>query len=455
MSVIELKDVWKKFSLEREKEMTLKEKFVNMGKKRENEEITALKEINLSIEKGECFGILGKNGSGKTTLLKIIAGMLKPTRGSVKTEGKIIPILTLGLGFQRELTARENVYLYASILGLKKREIDEKYEKIVEFSELKDMMNVKLKDFSDGMVMRLSFSIAFHLNADIILIDEILAVGDAAFQTKCLEKIKELKKEGKTIIIVSHSIEDIRRFCDKAIILDKGKIIFSGKAFETCEKYEEIIESERLRRWNEEIKRETGIEFHAFSEEAYILKAGEKCEIRIKPPKAVNMIELFFEGKNSLRAFSKNFDGERIVFKIESLPLSQGEYKVWVKENGKFLSKRPFEILVRGEKESKENKIYMLPTSNFPFRDLTIVSGENPEAEIGMFEKGKAIFVFTNLEEVINGKNACLIEENKILAWGKEPILRKFKEKIWKELASKHFNDILIKTQLGKALVTS
>jgi len=137
MSVIELKDVWKIYSMEREKALTLKEKFVNIGKKRRREEIIALKGVNLNIERGECFGILGKNGSGKTTLLKIIAGILKPNKGNVKVEGKIVPILTLGLGLQRELTARENVYLYASILGLSKKEIDERYEKIVNFLNLK------------------------------------------------------------------------------------------------------------------------------------------------------------------------------------------------------------------------------------------------------------------------------------------------------------------------------
>jgi ABC-type polysaccharide/polyol phosphate transport system ATPase subunit len=454
MVVIELKNVWKEFSLEREREMTLKERFVNLGKGREEEKILALKDIDLAIEKGECFGILGKNGSGKTTLLKIIAGMLKPNRGSVKVEGKIIPILTLGLGFQRELTARENVYLYASILGLNKKEIDERYEKIVKFSELEKVMDVKLKDFSDGMVMRLSFSIAFHVDADIILIDETLAVGDAAFQTKCLERIKQLKEEGKTIVIVLHATADIRRFCDRALILDKGEVIFSGQASKVCEKYEEIIESERLKRFNEGVMKEIGIEFNALCEEAYILKRGRKCEMEIKIKKPSELVELLFVGENIVRVFSKNLNDGKIIFQTNSLPIPQGEYEVWVKRDGKFLSERPFKILVKGFGESRENRIYMLPSSNFPFQDLTVVFGEKSELEAEMFEGGKTVFVFRNLEEASNGREACLFGENKIQVSGKEEyVLEEFKKKIWHDLARKHFNDILMNTQLGKVLM--
>jgi ABC-type polysaccharide/polyol phosphate transport system ATPase subunit len=454
MSAIELKDVWKKYSLEREKVTTLKEKFVNIGKKKEKEEIVALKEINLAIEKGECFGILGKNGSGKTTLLKIIAGILKPNKGEVKIEGKVVPILTLGLGFQRELTARENVYLYASVLGMKKREIDENYERIVKFSELENVMDVKLKDFSDGMVMRLSFSIAFHVNVDIILIDEVLAVGDAAFQTKCLEKIKELKEEGKTIVMVSHSAEDIKRFCDRALILDKGEIIFFGEAQKVCEKYEEIIESERLKRWNEEAEKENKIEFDAFFEYPYVLKKGERCEMNIKIENFTELPNLFFERRDRVRVFSKKLEDEKLVFRTDSLPLSEGEYNVWIEQNNEFLTKKPFKVLVKNSKESEENKVYMLPSSRAPFQDLTLVFGEVPEKEAKEFEKGKAVFVFENLESATNGENACLFKENRVLALDKkEVVLEKFKDEIYQDLAVKHFKDILIKTELGRSLI--
>jgi len=455
MSIIELKDVWKIYSLEREKATTLKEKFVNIGKKKEREKIIALKGVSLSIKRGECFGVLGKNGSGKTTLLKIIAGILKPNKGSIKVEGKIIPILTLGLGFQRELTAKENVYLYASVLGLTKKEIDENYEKIVKFSELENVMDVKLKNFSDGMIMRLSFSIAFHVNADIILIDEVLAVGDAAFQVKCLEKIKELKERGKTIVMVSHSTEDIKRFCDRALILDKGEVIFSGEAQKVCEKYEEMMESERLKRWNEKVKEESKIEFNAFFEYPYVLKKGEKCEMSVKFGNFLELPNLLFEGKDNVRIFSKKLEDGKLIFQTNSLPLSEGEYNVWIEQKNRFLTKVPFKILIKNSKESVENKVYMPPSAITPFQDLTLVFGKIPEKEIEEFENGKAIFVFENLESAFNGENACLIKENRILALDKkELILEKLRNEICQVLAIKHFKDILIKTELGRSLIS-
>ncbi|MEM5829874.1 MAG: ABC transporter ATP-binding protein [Candidatus Aenigmatarchaeota archaeon] len=454
MAVIELKNVWKEFSLEREKEMTLKERFVNLGKRKKEEKIVALKNINLSVERGECLGILGKNGSGKTTLLKIIAGILKPNRGSVRVEGKIAPILALGLGFQRELTAKENLYLYASILGLDKKKTDEIYEKIVKFSELEKMMDVKLKDFSDGMIMRLSFSIAFHIDADIILIDEVLAVGDASFQAKCLEKIKQLKEEGKTIVIVLHTTAEIRKLCNRALILEKGEIIFSGQASEVCEKYDEIIENERLKRFNEMVMEETGIKFNVFCEEEFILKKGKKCLIEVKIDKPIELLELFFVGRNSVRVFSKNLDNGKIVFQIDSLPLPQDEYEVWIRHEGKFLSQKPFKVIVKGWEESRENKIYMLPSSSYPFQDLTVVFGENPEKEMKMFEEGKTIFIFSNLEKIDEKENACLFSGRKLLLKGRgEHVLRELKEKVWHDLATRYFSDILMNNQVGKVLM--
>jgi ABC-type polysaccharide/polyol phosphate transport system ATPase subunit len=455
MGAIELKGVWKEYSFEREKELTLKERFVNLGKRRGTEKIVALKDINLDIENGECFGILGKNGSGKTTLLKIIAGILKPNKGLVKVTGRIIPILTLGLGFQKELTAKENVYLYASVLGLNKKKIEEVYDKIVEFSELNSVMDVKLKDFSDGMVMRLSFSIAFHVDADIILIDETLTVGDAAFQTKCLQRIRELKEMGKTIIIVLHSTADIRRFCDRALILENGGIIFFGQASEVCEKYDEIIESERLKRFNEAVMRESGIGFKARCEDAFILKKGKECTMELRIDQLPSMVELFFEGKSSVSVFSKNIDNGKMLFQTKSLPIPKGEYNVWVRHEGKFLSAKSFKILVKEAEESRENKTYILSDSSSPFQGITIVFGENAEHEAKMFEDGKTVFVFRNLEEIVEPEGkACLFNGNELLLSDKtENVMNELNGRIWKNLAVKHFNDILVNTQLGKTLL--
>jgi len=454
MSVIELKDVWKIYLLEKEKATTLKEKFVNIGKRGKREEIIALKGVSLNIERGECFGVLGKNGSGKTTLLKIIAGVLKPNKGSVRVEGKIVPILTLGLGLQRELTAKENVYLYGSILGLSKKEIDERYEKIVKFSELEKVMDVKLKDFSDGMVMRLSFSVAFHVDADIILIDEVLAVGDAAFQAKCLEKIMELKKEGKTVVMVSHSPDDIRKFCDRAVILEKGEIIFLDEARKVCEKYEEMIESERLKRWNEEVERKYGIKFDASFEYPYVLKEGEKCRIVIEAGNLPKLPNLFFRGRDKVRVFSRKVENGKVIFQTDSLPLPQGEYDVLIECNGKHLTKEPLKVVVKSSKESEENRVYIPLTSKYPFQGLTLVFGKTPEKEYEEYRKGKTLFVFENLDSIVNEGNACLFKGGKTLMVGKkEIVLEKLKEETWKYLAIKHFKDILAKTELGRSLI--
>lgn len=454
MFAIELENVWKEFSLERKKELTLKERFVNLGKRRETERVIALRNINLSIKRGECFGILGKNGAGKTTLLKIIAGILKPDRGRIIIRGNVVPILSLGLGFEKELTAKENVYLYGSVLGLSKREIDEKYEKIVEFSELENVMNVKLRDFSDGMVMRLSFSIAFHVDCDIILIDEVLAVGDAAFQRKCLDRIKELKKEGRTIVIVSHSVDDIKRFCDRALILDKGKIVFLGKVLKVCEKYEEMIESERLKRINEMLMEENGIYFDAFCEERFILKRGKRCKIELKSGNLGNSVELWFEGKDHVRLFTKNFKKNKLVFQTNSFPLSPGTYDVWVRRDGKIMVKKPFKILVKDFQESTETIAYMSPDSKSPFKDLTLVFGRNSELEMKKFERGKTLFVFEDLNRVA-GRNECsLFKGNRLVMKGqKESVLNRFKEEVWKGLAIEYFSDILEETQLGRSLM--
>jgi hypothetical protein len=253
---------------------------------------------------------------------------------------------------------------------------------------------------------------------------------------------------------VSHSTEDIRRFCDRALILDKGEIIFSGEAGKVCEKYEEIIESERLKRWNERVEKENKIEFKAFFEYPYVLKKGEKCEMNIKIENFLELPNLFLEGKDKVRVFSKKLEGGRLVFQANSLPLFEGEYDVWIEQNNKFLTKRPFKILVKNSKESEENKVYMLPSCKAPFQDLTLVFGKNPEREIDEFENGKAVFVFENLESVANGESVCLAKENKILVLDKkEVVLEKFKEEICQDLAIKHFKDILMRSELGRSLI--
>jgi ABC-type polysaccharide/polyol phosphate transport system ATPase subunit len=222
INAIEINNLTKTFKIPHEKSRGIKEEVVNLFKKRRGyEELKVFDNLNLSIKKGEFIGITGPNGVGKSTLLKIIAKVIQPTSGKVHINGKISPFLELGTGFQNELTARENIFLYGAILGLTRKEVREKFDEIVTFSGLKKFLDTKLKNFSSGMMARLGFSIAIHVNADILLVDEVLAVGDEEFQKKCYKIFNKFKKEGKTIVLVSHDKEAIKRFCNREMSLRK------------------------------------------------------------------------------------------------------------------------------------------------------------------------------------------------------------------------------------------
>ena len=195
----------------------------------------------MDVSEGESIAVIGRNGSGKSTLLKIIAGVIFPDSGKVSVEGVITPFLELGVGFQPNLTARDNVYLYASILGISKKEIDQKYEEIFEFAGLKRFENMKLKNYSSGMYSRLAFATAIYSNPDIFLIDEVLAVGDTEFRNKCINKFLELKKQKKIIILVTHDMEQAKMMCESAILLEKGRIISSGPVSKVFDDYYKLI----------------------------------------------------------------------------------------------------------------------------------------------------------------------------------------------------------------------
>lgn len=224
--MIEVEGVSKKFKLPTEKRYTLFEELLSLLKgKRDFVEFWALRDVSFKVRRGEVFGITGPNGSGKSTLLKIIAGVIQPDNGRVYVEGKVTPILELGVGFNPELTAKENVYLYGIIMGMSRDEVRRKSEEIFRFAELEKFKNLKLKNFSSGMYARLAFSTAIATEPDILLIDEVLAVGDASFQQKCLEKIQELKGNGTTMIVVSHSVELLKSVCDRMAFLENGVLM--------------------------------------------------------------------------------------------------------------------------------------------------------------------------------------------------------------------------------------
>ena len=235
--VIELKNVSKKFVIPHEKEQSLRNTILNMGKTKTYEIHYALKDISLTVNRGEFIGVIGKNGSGKTLLLKIIAGIYESTLGEVAVKGKILPFFGLGAGSNVELSGKDNIYLYGAILGLQKNEIKRKFSEIVAFAELDRFVEQKLKNYSSGMQVRLAFSIAIQVEAPILLIDEVLAVGDASFQGKCEEMFKGYKDEGKTVIYVSHNVESIERWCDRTIFIHDGNLMSFGNTPETIQQY--------------------------------------------------------------------------------------------------------------------------------------------------------------------------------------------------------------------------
>ena len=202
----------------------------------------ALNHVNFEIQKGDSLGILGRNGSGKSTLLNIIAGVTVPSDGRVTVKGRVAPLIELGAGFHPELTGRENVYLNGSILGIRKKEMDKLYEGVVEFSELKDFMDQPIKFYSSGMYMRLAFSVAVAETPDILLVDEILAVGDLKFQKKCLDRMRKFQEKGATMIMVSHNPQQIEQYCNKGLVLDKGKVVYFGEVKQAIQKYSALLQ---------------------------------------------------------------------------------------------------------------------------------------------------------------------------------------------------------------------
>lgn len=237
-TLIDVRDVSMRFRMPKEKIDNIKEYVIKfMKRKLQYVDFWVLNDINLTIKRGESLALIGRNGAGKSTLLRLIAGILTPTKGQINVKGIMAPLLKLGAGFDMNASGKENIFLNGAILGYGKREMEAKYDRIVEFSGLKDFINVPLKNYSSGMLTRLGFSIAVDVKPDILLIDEILAVGDAPFQKKCAAKIQELQKDGVTFIVVSHSMERLKQLCQKAIWLKDGQIFDSGECKEIANAY--------------------------------------------------------------------------------------------------------------------------------------------------------------------------------------------------------------------------
>ena len=232
-----------KFNLSKEKVDNLKDYFIKMIRNElQFNEFWALKNVNFEVAKGDRVGILGLNGAGKSTLLKVIAGVFKPSEGKIIKNGRLVPLLELGAGFESQYTGRENIYLYGAMLGYSKSFIEEKFDEIVEFSELKDFIDVPIKNYSSGMKARLGFSIATLVSPDILILDEVLSVGDAKFRKKSEKKVLSMFDKGVTVLFVSHSLAQVQRLCNKAMILEKGKLIAYGDIDTIAEQYQKMIE---------------------------------------------------------------------------------------------------------------------------------------------------------------------------------------------------------------------
>lgn len=277
---VQLNSVTKDFK-KTQAQKTLKSKFINLFKKTEVQKFKVLENISLDINQGEFFGIVGKNGGGKSTLLKLIAEIYKPTKGKVVVAGKLVPFIELGVGFNPELSGRENVYLNGALLGFDSKEVEGFYDEIVEFAELEGFMEEKLKNFSSGMQVRLAFAVAIKAKADILLIDEVLAVGDLKFQRKCFEYFKSLKRSGTTVVFVTHDMEAVREYCDRAALIKDGRVAVVGTADKVAQEYTKILSAKSSVSKNNK-SRESWGDFRATMSEPRVEINASKIRFTIK-----------------------------------------------------------------------------------------------------------------------------------------------------------------------------
>lgn len=335
-----IKDLYKSFKLPHEQNSGIKQHIINVFKGIKGYETQhVLKDVSFEIEKGEFIGIVGRNGSGKSTLLKLLAGTYVPDKGLVRVNGTLTPFIELGVGFNPELTGRENVFLNGALLGFSKSEMDSMFDSIVEFAELEKFMDQKLKNYSSGMQVRLAFSIAIRAQSDILLIDEVLAVGDAAFQRKCYEYFESLKSSSKTVVFITHDMSAVTRFCTKAMFIKDGELAKIGKPADIAYEYDK----DNLENIPED---KTPLEFevkmYKNTKENKVFKFNETAQIRVEWPNFSNVnIAGIAILKNNEAIFGTNTINQVDLIKRKSiylevnLEISSGEYKIYVALFGK------------------------------------------------------------------------------------------------------------------------
>ncbi len=357
---ISVKGVSKTFRIPHEKISSVKGAVLGAFKNKSYEEFKALDDVSFEVKKGEFFGIIGRNGSGKSTLLKVLAGIYQADKGKVEINGMISPFLELGIGFNPELSGRDNVYLNATVLGMTKKQIDEKFDSIVKFSELERFIDQKLKNYSSGMSVRLAFSVSIHANRDILLMDEVLAVGDSNFQSKCLTEFNKYRDVGRTVVIVTHDTSVVERYCDRAMLLRNGKIVEIGKADKVSNKYVFDNMSDEEKRFAEESSEESNKKNTILEKAKDVYKKAEILDVKFldKEGKSKNSfktgdsidVKIFFKvieeniilnfgfGVHSVEGgqvfgyttdadkFKVNTNKNFVILQFESIPLLKGDY---------------------------------------------------------------------------------------------------------------------------------
>ena len=344
---VEVNNVSKMFKLYHENVRSLKEKVLFFNK-RGYEEFWALKDIDIQVPEGETLGIIGANGSGKSTLLKLTTKILYPTKGKVVTNGSIAALLELGAGFQPDLTGRENVYLNASILGFSKREVDKRFDAIVSFAEMERFIDNHVRNYSSGMYIRLGFAVAISVDPDILIVDEVLAVGDEAFQRKCIERIEDIQEAGKTIIFVTHNVEMTKEICTRVVMLDHGEMVKEGKPREVVNYYHQLMESDESERSERGSRQIEILGVALLDDEDKVVNdffTGQNMKIRIayraNEPVADPVFGFSIDDYRGFTAYGTNtrlkgmdlgtVSGEGFIqFDLKSLPMLEGRYLVSV-----------------------------------------------------------------------------------------------------------------------------
>ena len=340
---ISIQNLSKSYIIGKQKESSLRHSLGNLFKKKETKEglFWALKDVSFEVEQGDVIGIIGRNGAGKSTLLKILSKITQPTEGRIEINGRVASLLEVGTGFHPELTGRENIYLNGTLLGMSRKEVAEKLDEIVAFSGVEKFIDTPVKHYSSGMHVRLAFSVAAHLEPEILIIDEVLAVGDAEFQKKCLGKMKDVAGEGRTVIFVSHDLAAVKNLCNRGVLLENGKIVLKGSTDEVLKKYnEETIKNKDFinTNWNKELDydiKSIHIKNEAL-ESQHVFNVSEKIvvdfDFHILPDATLYSMYLCVKRTDGLRVFSieKKITKQNHTFTIDKYCLTRGTYTLQV-----------------------------------------------------------------------------------------------------------------------------